>query len=645
MSDSQSSLRGKFRSALAERTRQITSEAARLGNSSEPSARKPLLGQLHTLKGEARMLGMKQLASLCHALEEQLLIEALDLGAFMAVVDAISLAMAETTPDADTLDLLNTASAALGLPIEEEVAAEESEEQDLPALDAVRWMQVDAKIVQKLGESLAALSVEFSGHVVALQGSQESERETMLKAEELQARLQDALSIALDLRLASIEPLLSSMGAHVRILAQQRGKQVEVVVKPQGVRAERDVLEALREPLLHLCTNAVAHGLEELEERGEKSPTGTIILAAESSSSGVIVRVSDDGKGIRAVHSSVGGLQDDAGDDQEQFRHLFEAGFSTRLEADEISGRGVGLDVVKRNVEALGGHVHVQSTLGEGTTFSMSVPALLTQQDVVTFDSGGTLYGIPAQSVRAIMACDDPSAASLKVEEEVVPVRSLSAALGLPASAEERHLLVLRLDGLTWALKVGQLMGNFEVIRRSASTAFRERTGVEASAQLKDGRLLLILSTGFLRRMLHSAGSHQTPVAASSDSAARGVRPRVLVVDDSVVVRDMIAELLSSAGYETWTAENGVRALEEIRRFDPGLVVSDIEMPEMDGFELLKQIRGLSATLPVVLLTARSSVKDRQRASALGANAYVAKGEFQRDSLVATIGRYYPKTS
>lgn len=639
MSDTQAMLRGKFRSALAERTRGIASEAAALKGSTDGTVRKQLLGQLHTLKGEARMLGMQLLASLCHALEEQLLADNLDLVAFIAVTDAVSLAMAETTTEPDSVELLNTVAAALGVATAESSPTEDETETRVSA-EAARWMQVDASMVQKLGENLAALSVELSGHVVSLQTGEVVERETILKAEELQARLQDALSIALDLRLASIEPLLAGMAAHVRVLAQQRGKLAQVSVRSQGVRAEKEVLEALREPLLHLCTNAVAHGLESPEQRGEKPAEGSITISAESASSGVIVRVIDDGRGIRG--GRVGGNESDH-DDQAQYSHLFEAGFSTHEGADEIAGRGVGLDVVKRNVEALGGHVHVSSVPGRGTTFSIFVPALLTQQDVVTFDSGGTLYGLSAHSVQAIMAWEDAAASSVKIDGEFVPIRSLSSALGLAVRDEERHLIVLRLDGKTWAMKVGQLMGNFEVIRRSSSTAFRERTGVEASAQLRDGRLLLILSTGFLRNMLSSQASHQSRRAL--DTEAPRSRQRVLVVDDSVVVRDMIAELLSSAGYETLTAENGVKGLEEIARFEPGLVVSDIEMPEMDGFEMLKRIRDISRTLPVILLTARSSVKDRQRASALGANAYVAKGEFQRDSLVAIVGRYYPKTT
>lgn len=642
MSDPQSKLRGKFRAALAERTRSIVSEAAALNGSTDDAVRKQLLGQLHTLKGEARMLGMQQLASLCHALEEQLLSDHLDVIAFMAVVDAVSLAMAETTSEAKSAELINTASAALGVATVELDPSDDDAEASI-AEEVARWMQVDASMVQKLGENLAALSVEFSGHVVALQASKTSDRETVLKAEELQAKLQNALSIALDLRLASIEPLLAGMASHVRVLAQERGKLAQVSVRAQGVRVEKDVLEALREPLLHLCTNAVAHGVESPTERGTKSPTASVTLTAESASSGVIVRVADDGRGIRG--SAAGGNGGSADDDQAQYSHLFEAGFSTHQHADEIAGRGVGLDVVKRNVEQLGGYVHVSSVPGQGTTFSIFVPALLTQQDVVTFEAGGTLYGLSAHSVQSIMTSDEVSSNGIRIGGEFVPVRSLSAALGLAAPSEERHLIVLRLDGKTCAIKVGRLMGNFEVIRRSTSTAFRERTGVEASAQLKDGRLLLILSSGFLRGMLSSQIGQRPRRALAPDAEPVKIRQRVLVVDDSVVVRDMIAELLSSAGYATATAENGVKGLQEISRFDPGLVVSDIEMPEMDGFELLRRIREISTTLPVILLTARSSVKDRQRASTLGANAYVAKGEFQRDSLVATVGRYYPKTT
>jgi chemotaxis protein histidine kinase CheA len=640
VSDPQAKLRGKFRAALAERTRSIVSDAAALNGSTDDAVRKQLLGQLHTLKGEARMLGMQQLASLCHALEEQLLSAHLDVTAFLAVVDAVSLALAETTSEAKSAELINTAAAALGVAIVESDPSDEDTETHV-AEEVARWMQVDASMVQKLGESLAALSVEFSGHVVALQTSDTADREAVLKAEELQAKLQNALAIALDLRLASIEPLLASMASHVRVLAQQRNKLAQVSVRAQGVRVEKDVLEALREPLLHLCTNAVAHGVESPTERGDKPPTASITITAESASSGVIVRVTDDGRGIRGA----GGARAAEEDDQAQYSHLFEAGFSTHQQADEIAGRGVGLDVVKRNVELLGGHVHVSSVPGQGTTFSIFVPALLTQQDVVTFDAGGTLYGLSAHAVQAIMTSEDAASGSIKIGGEFVPVRSLSSALGLPVHDQEHHLIVLRLDGRTCAIKVSRLMGNFEVIRRSTSTAFRERTGVEASAQLKDGRLLLILSSGFLRNMLHGQISHRPRSPLSAGHGPAKIQPKVLVVDDSVVVRDMIAELLSSAGYATLTAENGVKGLEAIQRFDPDLVVSDIEMPEMDGFEMLRRMREISSTLPVILLTARSSVKDRQRASALGANAYVAKGEFQRDSLVAIVGRYSPKNT
>lgn len=608
--------------------------------------RQELLGQLHTLKGEARMLGMGRLASLSHALEEQLLGEHFDFSAFRAVVDAVSLALAESTPEAESHELLLTAAEALGVETgagepDEEVVVDEASGPVARQDEETRWMQVDAALVEKLGESLAALSVGFSKHVTQVQAAGLGQ-EAALAAEEMRVRLQDALTIALELRLAGIEPLLASLAAHIRVLCQQRSKPVNVTVRAQGVRAEREVLEMMREPLLHLCTNAVAHGLEAPSERGNKAPEGSITLTAESSNAGVVVTVGDDGKGIQVPHSA---SSVDQGTKASKYDFLFQPGFSTSESTDEVSGRGVGLDVVKRNIEALGGSVRIESEVGQGSSFSIFAPSLLTQQDVVAFEVDSTLYGVPAQSVLSIQSAENSEQESLKFDSEVLPLRSLSSCLGMTATSEEAHVLILRLGGKLWGLRVGNLKGHFEVIRRTANSAFRERTGVEASAQLQDGQLLLILSSQYLTASLHAGGGARGAQVAALSAVSSRACQRVLVVDDSVVVRDLIGELLLSSGYEVEKAENGIRALEEIKRFDPGLVISDIEMPEMDGFELLGEIRKTSATLPVVLLTARSSVKDRQRASAQGANAYVAKGEFQRDTLVAIIDRYYPKIS
>ncbi len=655
MSNSEESLRQRFRVALAERTRAI--QKLLTGTSGPPTGahHKELMGLLHTLKGEARMLGLRRLASICHALEDQLLSPELDLGAALSVVDAMSLAMAETTSDAQCEELLQTAGEALGL----EFVSEEGSESgggppvDLPANSVAvgvspsveRWVQVDALVVERLGETLAALSVDFSEHLASLQSST-PHGDAFARAEELRERLKGALGLALELRLTSIEPLLASLGASARLLGKERGKSVKVEVRAAGVRVERDVLQLLREPLLHLCTNAVVHGLEPPEHRGDKPLQGLITLSAESVGAGVVVRVSDDGRGIerryaigQALHAS--GVSTPEGEGE--YDYVFESGFSTHDGTDEVAGRGVGLDVVKRQIEAMGGRVELRSKLGSGTHFSLFVPALLTQQDVVVFQHGKALYGVAAHHVLTILTDIGTESPSVHFEGDVIPIRTLGATPPDSGQRSQTSLLVLRLGDHDWALRVGQLLGHFEVIRRPSTAVVRARTGIEASAQLDDGRLVLLLSPRYMEQRFRSA--QRTGREAEATQPAAGGRKRVLVVDDSVVVRDLIAEVLVSTGYEVHTADDGQSALEEIDRFQPGLVVSDIEMPNMDGFELLAAIRQRSHTLPVIMVTARSSAKDRQRASTLGASAYIAKGEFQRDSLVATIDRYYPKVT
>jgi CheY-like chemotaxis protein len=183
------------------------------------------------------------------------------------------------------------------------------------------------------------------------------------------------------------------------------------------------------------------------------------------------------------------------------------------------------------------------------------------------------------------------------------------------------------------------VLGQFELLRRPTTAGFGAKSGFAASAQLEDGRLVLIWDARALQIAFEAS-----VVTADRTLDVREKAPvrRVLVVDDSIVVRDLIAEILSGAGYEVHTAENGRAALHVMDQNAPGLIVSDLEMPEMDGFQLLEAVRSRSATLPVILVTARSSTADRQRAASLGANAYVAKGEFEGSSLVNIVSRYYP---
>jgi len=661
LQDAQQALFRRYRSALAQRAQRVVALLNECRRELTPELRRSFLGELHTLKGEARMLGLGLLTTLVHGVEEQVLSDRADWEILSAAVDAISISLASETPEELGADMLQTACEALGLTLDaaatgaqaQEPTAEQMSDSSPSAVDKgkvhpqERWIQIEAGLVDQVCEALAGLTSSFARHVTKIhrwpqKPDAHTLRDTRYEAEELKTHLSDALLLCLGLRLTTIEPTLASLASHIRVLAKERGKLVDVVVRAQGVRIERDLLDLLREPLLHLCTNAVVHGIEPTEERPPKDARARIELVAETSGSSVIVRVVDDGRGIDSdalrgrAHER--GLQHRPGD-LGAYQMLFEPGFSTHHATDEVAGRGVGLDVVKRQVERAQGTIEVTSRVGVGTTFSLHLPAALTQEQLVVFRVGSGLFAISAQLVRGIFALDGTLPKTFRADGLALPLRSLGDALAQPEAADRTaRVLVLQIFGEPHATWVPEVLGHFELLRRPTTPALRAKTGFAASAQLDDGRLVLILDARFLQVSLEADIAPTARGAVVEPRAAK----RVLVVDDSVVVRDLISELLLGAGYETRGAENGVQGLQALEQFQPGLVISDIEMPRMDGFQFLEAIRARSQTMPVVLVTARSSTADRQRAAALGASAYVAKGEFESGSLIQLVGRYFP---
>ncbi len=653
MTDARAALRERYRGTLASRTQRVVELVPACRRGAEEELRE-LMGELHTLKGEARMLGYAPLARVCHVLEDRFRESEPDFDAVAVVLDGVLLSLSPGTSEGDAAALWRTSLEALG-EVAEEVIEEEEPGPGTPELEvrtgASRWMQVDATVVDVLCEKLAAFATELGQYTARVEASRTGGTAGGGDdaAERLRTGLNEALLLALDLRLHPVEPLLGRLAAHARVLASQRGQSLDVVVRADGVRIEREILDRLADPLLHVVQNAVEHGVELPHERGDKPAIARIELEAETSGATVTIRIRDDGRGVDREAVRARALRENRMSDERSRRAsaqgadldvLFQPGFSTRERADEGAGRGVGLDVVRRVIEGLGGSVEVESELGRGTELSFSVPAALTQERLVVVQSGDVLYGIPSHWVVSIerrpaeAEIKDGEAATFSWRGETLPLGSLAAIVG-EAAEEERTVLVLRFGDRPCALACGAVIEHTELLRRPTSRGLSEHCGVSASAQLDDGRLVLLLELAFLRKGL-SRGASASLRAPREESA----RPRVLVVDDSVVVRDLLSEVLVTAGYQVETAQNGKEALHTLASFQPDVVISDIEMPEMDGFGLLQEIRARSETLPVVLVTARSSAEDRRRASSLGASAYVAKGEFQSDSLVQVVRRY-----
>ena len=462
------------------------------------------------------------------------------------------------------------------------------------------------------------------------------------------------------LRMVPLSGIEAKLARTVRQAAAASGKAAELAFEGGRTGLDKTVLDAMADPLLHLLRNAVDHGLEPPDVRLAlgKPAAGTITLSAGHEGNQVVLTIADDGRGIdfeavraTAVRRGVVAPAAAAGLTPDDLaRVLFEPGFSTRTEVSELSGRGVGLDVVKSKVESLKGTVTLGSVPGRGTTFTVRLPMTLAVARALLVKAAGQTFAIPLDSVEQLLR---PDAADLdrvadnpvlRVGGEVFTVVPLAGLLGLPAKpeagSERPPVVLLHAGGRRIALQVDQLVGGREIVIKSLGKYLRRVPCVSGGTLMGDGSVVLILNPADLagrgtgRSTLRPATA--SPVVDPAPSAAL----TLLVVDDSPSVRRVLSGLGQRAGWDVHTAKDGLDALEILqhRAVRPDVVLTDVEMPRMDGYELLGTIRGQSAFahLPVAMLTSRSGEKHRRKALELGASAYVVK-PYQDADLVEII--------
>jgi chemotaxis protein histidine kinase CheA len=666
MSQPREALLARFRAGLVERVRATQRLVDEFQSTSDPERLQLALGELHTLKGESRMLGLVEISDLAHALETELGSAqrfSLALGAFDAMLNVLLGGDGEDALRAALVSLRGetpTDSAPAPPPEERQASARALAEDggtgavpERKKRAADRFMQVDAGLIDLLCERVAELTAAFgqletSADALIDRSARHTRTAKLTDAfERCRALLDEATSTAWTLRLVPIDPLLEELARHARRAAEGQQKLVEVQTAAGGVQLERDVADQLWESLLHLVQNAVDHGIEEPDARGHKPPVARLRLSAESVGPNVVLRVEDDGRGIdpaqirrAAVERGVVSAEV-ATDltDAQATELLFEHGFSTRSVASQTAGRGVGLDVVRRRVESLGGHVGIESELGSGTRFSLGVPFAITKEKLLVVELSGAPYAFPARVVRAVLgssALPRPGQDSVvRHEGELYPFRSLCDALSLPQTGAEPVILVLDLSGRKFAASVGRIVGERELIRRPAEKLLHQ-TGIGASAVLEDGRIVLLPELDYVHRALRARAGQLVPGSVEQERR----RQRVLVADDSPVVRELVTEILSGAGLLVEQAVDGAAALEKVLQSEPDLVVSDVEMPRMNGFDLLAEVRKRTQRLPVIMLSTRGSVEDRKRATRLGANAYLVKTDFHSESLLEVVRRF-----
>lgn len=458
-------------------------------------------------------------------------------------------------------------------------------------------------------------------------------------------------------RMVPADGIFMDLRKSVRDLARDEGKQVRVDIRGLQTFADRSTLQRLRDPVLHLLRNAVAHGIEAPADRraAGKPEEARISLEISAAGSRLTVLVRDDGRGIdrRRVSQVAGerGLQRD--DSSEELDGaalaalLSEPGLSTAKSVSEVSGRGLGLSIVRKAAQSLQGSLEIETSVGGGTEVMLSVPIRVSRASMLVVRAAGQLYCIPAGAIEQLHRVN-PAELDVINDKTVLPsegssplpVMPLSELLwdGQASTAWDNAERVPVVEIKQGAFKLGVIVDDFEAVREMLVRDLGLSTPIVAGGViLGSGEVVPVLDTHALLDKFSQARSGWKAAAAGSDT--KGRRPRVLVVDDSITTRTLEKSMLETNGYDVGLAVDGLDALSKLRNTSVDLIVSDIEMPRLDGFGLLtalKRDRDL-AQIPIVLVTSRSAEPDRLRGLELGADAYVVKQRFDQDALLEII--------
>ena len=481
----------------------------------------------------------------------------------------------------------------------------------------------------------------------------------LLQQSRIQAEIQESL---MRTRLVPFSRLLPRLQRIVRQTSSTLNRPTELIVNNTEGELDRTILERLVTPFEHMLRNAIDHGIEDTEQRqqAKKTAVGQIELNISRQGTDVLVSFSDDGKGIDEAKIKEKALNlglikaDQFLDKQEILQLIFHPGFSTAKEVTQISGRGVGLDVVQSEIKALGGHVSVDSNLGEGTTFTIRVPTTVSVSDALMVKAGDQQFAISLAQIDRIVRIAPSTLEAyfnskddfFKIDNTNYKLRYLSEFVSnqpLPRLSNIAHslpvLLIKGNNGQTIALLVDQLIGSrAQIVVKPIGQQFSSVGVVAGATILGNGQVCLILEGQNIARQIQ-ATQRIKHISDSRDLLRHNnARRLIMIVDDSVTVRKVTSRLLERQGYDVVTAKDGVDAIEQLENVKPDLMLLDIEMPRMDGFEVTNLVRHheVHQDLPIIMITSRTGEKHRERAFSLGVTHYMGK-PFQEAELLSNV--------
>lgn len=475
----------------------------------------------------------------------------------------------------------------------------------------------------------------------------------------IEALINDLLEHAKQLVMLPFATLLDLFPKLVRDLARAQGKEIELVIRGRDVEIDKRILEEMKDPLIHLVRNSVDHGIEKPEVRAEggKAPRGTLTIAvSQREGNKVELMILDDGRGIdvervksAAIEGQIVSAEEAAQLSEEAALALiFRSGISTSPIITELSGRGLGMAIVREKVEKLGGQITVGTRAQVGTSFRILLPVTLATFKGILVNASGQTFVIPTSSVERIIRVKRTEIMTLENRETIglngqaISLAWLAAVLELPAGKPDAtdflEIVVLGVGDNRIGFAVDAVLDEQEVLVKNLGKPLLRVRNVAGATVLGSGTAAIILNVpDLLKSAVNLAAIARRPQADAVQEAV--ATRRILVTDDSITSRMLIKNILEGAGYDVATAMDGVEALTLLRSRGFDLVVSDVEMPRMDGFELTTKVRADKhlADLPVVLVTALSSREDQERGIDVGANAYIVKSSFDQSDLLNVV--------
>ncbi|PDX46594.1 chemotaxis protein CheA [Helicobacter pylori] len=536
-------------------------------------------------------------------------------------------------------------------------AKADTEENKAPSIGVEQTVRVDVRRLDHLMNLIGEL-VLGKNRLIRIYGDVEERYDGEKFLEELNQVVSSISAVTTDLQLAVMKTRMQPVGKvfnkfprMVRDLSRELGKSIELIIEGEETELDKSIVEEIGDPLIHIIRNSCDHGIEPLEERRRlnKPETGKVQLSAYNEGNHIVIKISDDGKGLdpvmlkeKAIEKGVISERDAEGmSDREAFNLIFKPGFSTAKVVSNVSGRGVGMDVVKTNIEKLNGIIEIDSEVGVGTTQKLKIPLTLAIIQALLVGVQEEYYAIPLSSVLEtvrisqdeIYTVDGKSV--LRLRDEVLSLVRLSDIFKVDAILESNsdvYVVIIGLADQKIGVIVNYLIGQEEVVIKSLGYYLKNTRGIAGATVRGDGKITLIVDVGAMMDMAKSIKVNITTLMNESENTKSKNSPSdyiVLAIDDSSTDRAIIRKCLKPLGITLLEATNGLEGLEMLKNGDktPDAILVDIEMPKMDGYTFASEVRKYNKfkNLPLIAVTSRVTKTDRMRGVESGMTEYITK--------------------